>query len=460
MSTPLRVIWSEGLFMTPQHLQQQDRYYEHFIGRRFSALTQTAWGVLRTAIDETALQQGQVTVEFFEGIMPDGLPLELTESSVLPTSRPIDDHFPPIESTLDLYLAMPRTRDGIVNVSSDRSQKARWYRKGRLTHDLLAEADAQEIEFAMPSVVLLFGDEPREGYESVKIAEVIRSEAGAYALSYTYIPPCLRISTSSFLMSGLKRLIGAMTTRQRNLSEAQSEAGDVALAYNVTDVTRFLLLSAVNTYVPVINHFRESGDLSPRELYLVLVQLIGQLSVFAKDFDPASVPKFVYTDLRGTFEPLFALVTYLLHATVEEYFVKLPLESRDDGMHLGEIEDPNFSDCSQFLISVRSSAPFDDIRNKLPHLSKIASWNDMNSILNAAVQGAAIEMAYKPPPQIPIKSGTTYFRIAPDNQYWKNVMVERRLAVYLPDPFSPQETSVSLWGVLEGKKQSSKQGKP
>ena len=31
MSAHNRVVWSEGLFMQPQHFQQQDRYFERYV---------------------------------------------------------------------------------------------------------------------------------------------------------------------------------------------------------------------------------------------------------------------------------------------------------------------------------------------------------------------------------------------------------------------------------------------
>ena len=33
-----KVLWSEGMFLTPHHFQQADRYYEHLITRRLKAV--------------------------------------------------------------------------------------------------------------------------------------------------------------------------------------------------------------------------------------------------------------------------------------------------------------------------------------------------------------------------------------------------------------------------------------
>jgi type VI secretion system protein ImpJ len=38
MSWDNRVVWSEGLFLRPQHFQQADRYFENLVRRRAANL--------------------------------------------------------------------------------------------------------------------------------------------------------------------------------------------------------------------------------------------------------------------------------------------------------------------------------------------------------------------------------------------------------------------------------------
>ena len=46
MTISNKVVWSEGLFLRPQHFQQQDRYFEHYIDSRCNAA-----GGIATAVD-------------------------------------------------------------------------------------------------------------------------------------------------------------------------------------------------------------------------------------------------------------------------------------------------------------------------------------------------------------------------------------------------------------------------
>jgi type VI secretion system protein ImpJ len=44
MKPPSRVIWSEGLLMTPQHMQQLDRFHEERLNARLDAIDHESWG--------------------------------------------------------------------------------------------------------------------------------------------------------------------------------------------------------------------------------------------------------------------------------------------------------------------------------------------------------------------------------------------------------------------------------
>ena len=45
MSWDNKVVWSEGLFLRPQHLQQSDRYVEKLVRSRTAGLRGYGWGL-------------------------------------------------------------------------------------------------------------------------------------------------------------------------------------------------------------------------------------------------------------------------------------------------------------------------------------------------------------------------------------------------------------------------------
>jgi type VI secretion system protein ImpJ len=160
------------------------------------------------------------------------------------------------------------------------------------------------------------------------------------------------------------------------------------------------------------------------------------------------LPRFVYEDLRSTFGTIFGALNGLLKATLAKRYVAIPLASRGDAMHIGEIQDERFLQCSQFVVGVESSVAESEVASVLPRVAKLASAADINSLLAAATSGVELQATMKPPPQIPTRAGMTYFVIRSDSRYWRNILVERRLAMYLPTPFTPTETLVQVFGIL------------
>ena len=448
MKTPLRVVWSEGLLMSPQHLQQQDLYHERLVGSRLDGLEPLNWGVLKVEIDRRALESGQVRVGELTAVLPDGLVIDCgSGDKELPPSRPVEGHFPHTQDVLEVYVGVPRERDGVSNYAEAQGGRSRFVIATKPVPDLTGEGSSLEISFGQRNLQVLFGAEPRDDYECLKVAELCRDASGNLAINDPYVPPILRIEASPFILAGMRRLLRLMSTRRRSLAEAARERGDATVEYNAGDITRFLLLNAVNTYLPVLNHLVDMPEVPPRTAYMWMLTLGGQLATFSADFDPAALPKFNYNDLRSTFEPLFARITELLQATVKEHYVSMMLDGREDGMYLGQMTDDRMMGCSKYLVGIRTQIAEQEVANTLPRLSKMASWGDINSILSAATPGASVEVTFRPPPEIPIKAGVVYFVVSTDNNYWRNIVTDRQVAVYLPRPFDPTQTKVELLGI-------------
>src|SRR5436853_426337 len=62
MSQHNRVVWSEGLFLRPQHFQQAERYLERLTSQRLDALIPYAAGFTKLQIDQELLKIGRLNV--------------------------------------------------------------------------------------------------------------------------------------------------------------------------------------------------------------------------------------------------------------------------------------------------------------------------------------------------------------------------------------------------------------
>jgi type VI secretion system protein ImpJ len=447
-----RVVWTEGMLMTPQHMQQADLYHESLVGARLGALTPHDWGVAALELDPGALAKDEIRIARFQGVLPDGLPLDFDagDPEAAP-ARPVGNHFPPTSPILEIFIGVPKEREGVPSIGDGQGQGAgqtrtRFRQTARAVVDGTGEGNRADVAFAERNVVVLFGDEPREDFDAIKIAEVLREDRGGLVLNDVYIPPVLRVGASSFVMGSLRRLLARMLSRQRTIASERSHRDAAAADFTGNDVTRFLQLHALNTAIPMLTHLAENGDLSPRELYFLLIQFAGAFATFSTETDPAAFPKFVYTDLRSTFEDLLALINDLINSTIRETCVLVALDVRE-GVHLGKFEDEVLLRAPNFVLAVRSDLAREELVQRLPGLCTVASQAKLGAFLRAFTRGVRLQALDRPPPEVPTRPGTVYFLLDPRSEYWRDIRDERSIALALPEPYDPARVKISLFGI-------------
>jgi type VI secretion system protein ImpJ len=451
------------MLVSPQHMQQQDLYHEKLLDERVGALAPYRWGVVSAEVDAGGLGSDQLRLTKFIGVLPDGTFVAFESGDPeCPPGRPIGAHFPPTQPAVEIYLGLPKEREGVPSIvpeqdaapgpggASTKAARARFRSMSRQVSDLTGNAGDLSMGFAHRNTAVLFGDESREDFDAVKIAEIVRDGRGALLVNETYIPPTMRIDSAPFLMGGVRRILSLMMTKQRMLSGDRRERDGAIIEFNTADVTRFVQLSSINSAIPLLTYATTNGEITPNQLYLLLVQVAGQLATFSNDVDPSKLPRFVYTDLRTTFEELFARLTMLLQTTIRDAYMVVPMEVVD-GVHLGKLDDERLLTATQYVLTVRSDIPEDKLAQRLPGLAKISSRAQLRKLIgSAATPGVPLQMTNRPPSEIPVKSGVTYFSLNLQNDYWQQVLQDRLVSIYLPPPFDPQHVRIELLAIPRG----------
>jgi type VI secretion system protein ImpJ len=104
------VIWTKGTFLSPQHLQIQDRFLENLLQFHLESLAFRPWGFTSLQISQEALAAGAFGISAAAGIMPDGLLFEIPSSDAALQPKILADYFEPDQTALEVYLAVPQYR--------------------------------------------------------------------------------------------------------------------------------------------------------------------------------------------------------------------------------------------------------------------------------------------------------------------------------------------------------------
>jgi type VI secretion system protein ImpJ len=446
-----KVAWAEGMLMLPQHLQQIDRYHESLLSARLDASDPMSWGALRVEIDPRALAQGNVALTAFEGVLPDGtaLALHAQGGQRLPTPRQIQNHFPPSHEFMALYLALPIERAGVNNYAQN-GESLRYALSARKLFDVSTDDRSDEVGLAVPNAILLFGDESRDGFSTIKVAEIVRDARGELAVSDSYIPPCLRVGASRVFGARLERLLSLMAARHRVLTEARRMTGEGRAEFNAADVTRYLQLHALNSMFPSLHYVARAADVPPRTAFFMLSQLAGQLSTFTNDYDMTQPLDFDFHDLKGTFRKLFELNERLLSSTDAERYLSVTLLPHEGSRYFGDLHNVRLDNCSRFLISIESPLPRPQVVQEFVRRAKVAAHDDMDIVLSTSVGGINMSESVQPPTELPVKPGLVYFDLPSrgNDVYWKHVLNDRNLVVWLPPTLDQGQPTLKLLGIF------------
>lgn len=442
MSNAARVLWLDGLPLAPQHFQESDRLHRDAIDSRFRAVHGSAWGVRRMTLDARALREGMIRIEQLEAVFADGTVVSIATGSELKIEdRPIIG-LGPERSEVAVHIAIARDGRGRTDVGVD-GARMRTIEQRSVDAHTETPAEPITIELGVPVLRIVFGHEAREDLETIPLCVVTRDATGQTRTNGAVIGPLLSIGGSEPLLARLTRLIERLGARRAALASARHERDASQIEVDPSDVTRFMLASAISTHHPVLRHQLRRAECDPERLYEQLLALAGALSILAVDAE-LDLPDFDRLEPERAFAAAFDRIDHLIAATDRERARIIALEPRSDGLHFARLDDES-ARAERFYLSVRSVLAPRDVESSLGGLAKVASYGEIASVLETATPGAPLTVVHRPPPEIPMRAGETCFELPVGDRHFRAAIAERGLAVYLPArSFDPAHTRLTL----------------
>jgi len=438
MSPYRKVVWSEGMLLTPHHFQQLDSYHEGLLDSRLASLAPHGWGVLDLQVSRESIANGYFDIVRCRAVMPDGLTVNIPEIEQAPPPRSVEGHFEMADEHLDVYLAVPAKRAGAINFQTsggDAAQMVRYLQDAGVVPDETTGDNERQVAFARGNVRLLFADELREGYSAIKIAELQRTATGQLTLSENWIAPALSVSASAWLAQMLRQLVEILITKSSTLSEQRRQRAAGLADFTASEVALFWLLHTVNSIIPELAHFFRTRPVHPERLYLSMARLAGELMTFVSDRHPKDIVRYDHTDLFSTFSQLFAEIRELLETVIPTRCVPISLENVRKSLYVGRVQDEQLLKEAAFYLAVRAQIPESRLIELVPRVVKIAARDVIDAVVGSALPGVTLTHASPPPAPIPSRVGFHYFGLDGVGPYWDTIRGSKVLAVYVPDEF-------------------------
>ncbi len=441
-----RVVWSEGMLLTPHLFQQWDRYHDVMLTQRFQHLHPFGWGVCHIDIDRDGLANGSFTLLEFQAVMPDGLVLRIPEQDVIPPTRLIEEFFAPSLDHLDVFVGIPMDHAGIANCQLDQkalSRDPRYHSTFVPIADFNTGENVKEVMVARKNIKVFFSGEDMPDASIMKIAELIRTPGGSITLRESFIPPLLWLSGSESLTRLLRSLLELLVSMGTALADQQRGIRE----HGGMDLLRFSMLHAIFSYIPALAHFNQVGRIHPEVLFLTLSRLAGELALMSPDANPKDLPAYEHTNLSRSFRELDIKIRNVVEHISPTRYSTIPLEKRGETLFVGQISDAALLDKGQFLLSVSGSNIDDTVTSQFVKRVKIGAMDDMDLIINAAMPGVRFRHVTQTPVSIPSKGGHQYFGLENQGGFWDRIKQSQTIALYVPQEL--QEATIEVLATKE-----------
>lgn len=438
-----RVVWSEGMFLRPQHFQQELRYTERLIESRCRPIVPYAWGLHELRIDRELLSAGKIVVAAAAGILPDGTPFLIPEQDPPPPALDVP------ENTHDLivYLALPLRREGVADIAETESLIPARHQPTELEVRDVNARDPNPVSLRISGLKLrlLTADEDRADHACIPMARIIEMGVSRHVqLDEEFIPTVTNCQCSATLKGYIDEMSRLLRNRCDGLAARVAEAGKGGHA----EIADFMLLQAVNRYLPVLSHFGRHDPLHPETFYRFLLEMSGEFATFMRvDKRPESFPPYRHEDLNASFEPVIRDLRQSLSMVLDRNAIQIPLQDRKYGVRVASVFDRRLLVEASFCLVVRADMSVEELRRLFPTQVKIGPVEKIRDLVNLALPGILLRPLPVAPRQLPFRSGSVYFELDRSSEFWKHLPNSGGFAIHVSGEFPAIE--MELWAIKE-----------
>jgi type VI secretion system protein ImpJ len=433
-----KVLWTEGMFLQPQHFQQFERYIFNSFQSAMSAHFPYWYGISNLEINTDAISNGILSIEKCIGIMPDGVCFSIPENDFAPAARTFTEHFKHDQQSLDVYLALPLIKEGNVNAgtsSTDNQINVRYALRNISVFDEVMGMQKKEIEVGALNFSVLFQDESIDNHSAIKIGMLVRNASGNIEFSPNFIPPILNIGASPYLLGLIKSLLEFLFAKINSLSQGRKQIEGGFAEFSQAEETPFRLLQTLNTYTPLLAHYHAFPWVNPYELFCLLTQFAGSLCTFSSEVSIKNLPRYEHTNLAATFGVLIKIIRKILEADIEAGCVAIPIEQINQATYLCKITDDKLFSGAKFFLGISAKVPEKELVVGVLQRIKISSRNRLDLLISSAMPGLPLRHVMHPPKGLSTKPGFIYFILDQQHELWQQIKTSGNIAYYFPNSF-------------------------
>jgi type VI secretion system protein ImpJ len=435
VTTPSKVLWGEGLFLRPQHFQQQDRYHEARLHQTASALHPYGWGVRKLVLDLEALRSDTLRVLELSLIFPDGEVYRAPDGDTLPPQVRLDQ-LPATTQTMTFHAAMPAMKEHGANCAQegDAAPDARFSRFAHETQDMFTRAADAPVTFLARTLRLAIDAdaEALASSTSVPLLRLRRVATGGFELDPTFAPPSLSIEGAPNLRLQLARLMEKMLAKVNALYGHHREPSKNVVELRGGDVSSFWLLHTASTGYAALSHLYNQADLHPERLFEQLLHLAGGLMTYSRSYRLEELPAYQHSDPAPGFACMDQMIRDLLDTVISSKYFSIALSNERPPYYFGTLDSGKITPQTTLYLAVAADMPALKLVDVVPLQFKVGAPDDVDKFVLSAMPGVKLAHAPQVPAALPVRPDTYYFVLENRGALYEAMLKAQAISIYVP----------------------------
>jgi type VI secretion system protein ImpJ len=224
------------------------------------------------------------------------------------------------------------------------------------------------------------------------------------------------------------------------------DAAERALTFatgSPADIEQLVKLQALNELTVRFGALANSPELHPYNLYLLLCESIGRVTLWDDTRRPRELPPYNHNDCGPIFDELFRYLRVLVNSMLPKDYIERPFEKQDDGYSV-ELDYEWFTPNHNMFLGIRGQVQPEEILKLFGSINfRLASPRDASEVFRRRLSGLKFESAGTVP-NLPKSADQHYFRIARTPPYWEHCETERAIRIQIPPADMPKLAELKL----------------
>lgn len=434
-----QVLWAEGMFLRPHHLQTAERYREEALQREIQRIQPFFYGLQSLDVAPDQLENFVFEIRDVSLKLKDGTALS-SDSTLRLSPRSFKNELDKASGRMRVFVGVPVMRETAPNTFAPGEGPSgvdrRFVAENAEVLDENSGSNPQPVGVRRCNGKLFFGAESQEGYECLEVAVVERSGSGRNfpVLSREFIPSLTELGGSRTIQALCDGVTNRIEAKHRLLLTDVSQGRLTIQSDGTSGWQTIIKLQILGSFLFLFQQLTRIPRIHPFDVYTEFARLAGELSIFDDGKIPVKIPVYDHEKLGPCFHETCRVIEALLEKIVASRFVKVDFVLREDLLVADLLEEWLAAQTEVFL-AIEAEMEEKDLRGRIVTM-KLGTVRDIPILRQRRLFGLDLELLKRTPAGLPQREDYFYFKIEKEGPYWANVVRDRNVA--LSDALDPK----------------------